>query len=54
MKHDIVLYGDSRLMIPCQDVTEMTEEIASIIRDMNRLLINKNAVGIAAPQVGEA
>jgi peptide deformylase len=50
---DLVLFGDPRLACISTDVQTLDERVVEILHDMTRILINKNAAGIAAPQVGE-
>jgi peptide deformylase len=54
MSRELVLFGDPGLKKMSVDVRALDSATVEIIKDMARLLINKDAAGIAAPQVGES
>jgi len=51
-KLKIIKYGHPVLRQKAALVTEINDEIRSIIKDMNETLSAENGVGLAAPQVG--
>ncbi|MBY0528731.1 MAG: peptide deformylase [Rhabdochlamydiaceae bacterium] len=51
---DIVLYGNPILRKRCAPVTEITEEIRALVRNMIETMDKSNGCGLAAPQVGHA
>ena len=48
---NILQYPDKDLRIHCEEVTEITEEIHTLIDQMRSTIENYRAVGLAAPQV---
>jgi peptide deformylase len=48
----ILIHPDPRLKKPCPPVTEITDEIRSVARDMLETMYDAPGVGLAAPQVG--
>lgn len=48
----IVIYGDPVLRAPGAKVTEITEELRQLTRDMLETMVEAEGVGLAAPQVG--
>jgi len=50
----IVIYGDPVLRVDCPPVSEITEEIRTLARDMTETMRDADGVGLAAPQVGVA
>ena len=52
MNLDIVLWPDPILLDGTAPITEVTEEVRSILGEMRRLLFEERGVGLAAPQVG--
>ena len=53
MVREIVLYGHPVLRKKCAPVTEVTEEIETLAKDMVETMIDAEGVGLAAPQVAE-
>ena len=53
MSRELVLFGDPGLKRMSVDVKTLDSEVVEVIKDMTRILIHKDAAGIAAPQVGE-
>ncbi len=47
-----VYYGDPILRRHCREITEVTEEIKELARNMIEMMRIHNGVGIAGPQVG--
>lgn len=45
-------YGDPVLRKWCQPVTEITDEIRQLAKDMIETMIESDGIGLAAPQVG--
>lgn len=54
MVREIVIYGDPVLREKCKPVTEVTEEIHTLVTDMLETMVAAEGVGLAAPQVGVA
>lgn len=52
MVRPIVIYGDPVLRVECSPVTEVTDEVRELARDMIETMIEADGVGLAAPQVG--
>lgn len=52
MIREIVQYGHPVLRQRCRPVTEVTEEIITLVADMLDTMVDANGVGLAAPQVG--
>lgn len=52
MIREIVQYGHPVLRQRCRPVTEVTEEITTLVADMLDTMVDANGVGLAAPQVG--
>jgi peptide deformylase len=48
----LVLYPDDILLKKCEDVTEFNEELAKIISDMEKIMLDHKGMGLAANQVG--
>lgn len=48
----ILYYGDPILRKHCEPVTEITEEIRKLAKDMIDTMDKNNGIGLAAPQVG--
>jgi len=48
----IVKFGDAHLQRPAQPVTDITDEIATLARDMVETMHAAPGIGLAAPQVG--
>jgi peptide deformylase len=53
MIRNIVQYGHPVLRMRCRPVTEVTEEIITLVADMLDTMADANGVGLAAPQIGE-
>lgn len=51
---DIVVWPDSRLREATQEITEITDEIRALYRDLADTMVAYSGVGIAAPQIGVA
>ncbi len=49
----IVQYGHPVLRQRCRPITEVTEEIITLVADLLDTMVEANGVGLAAPQVGE-
>lgn len=49
---EIKQYGDPVLRKKCRKVTEVTDEIRQLSKDMIETMIDANGVGLAAPQIG--
>lgn len=52
MIREIVQYGHPVLRQRCRPVTEVTEEIITLVADMLDTMVDANGVGLAAPQIG--
>lgn len=53
MRLPIRIYGDPVLRAHCGEVTEITEEIRALVRDMIETMdVDHRGIGLAAPQVG--
>lgn len=52
MIREIVQYGHPVLRQRCRPVTEVTEEVITLVADMLDTMVEANGVGLAAPQVG--
>jgi peptide deformylase len=50
----IVLYGDPVLRKKCAPVTEVTDEIRALAKDMLETMHDAHGVGLAAPQIAKA
>lgn len=51
-KRKIHLYGDPVLRKHCAPITEITDEIRQLVRDMITTMDQSDGIGLAAPQVG--
>ena len=49
---NIRIQGDPVLAKTCREITEMTEKLEILIKDMLETMYEANGVGLAAPQVG--
>jgi len=49
----LLLYGDSRLRIPCRPVEPRETGLDELIGQMRRIMHQHDGVGLAAPQLGE-
>lgn len=49
---DIVIYPEASLMEECEEVTEINSEIIDQMEGMLEFVLNHQANGIAAPQIG--
>lgn len=47
-------YGDPILRKRCQEITEITDEIRKLAKDMIETMDKTNGAGLAAPQVGKS
>lgn len=54
MALDIVMYPDKILRAKSAPVTEITDDIKKLVRDMARCLLNNGGAGLSAPQVGKS
>ncbi len=52
MIREIVQYGNPILRQRCRPVTEVNDEIVTLVADMLETMVAANGVGLAAPQVG--
>lgn len=52
MIREIVQYGHPVLRQRCRTITEVDEEIITLVADMLDTMVDANGVGLAAPQVG--
>lgn len=52
MIREIVQYGHPVLRQKCRKVTEVTEELLTLVEDMLDTMVEAHGVGLAAPQVG--
>jgi peptide deformylase len=52
MIRPIVIHPDPRLKKPCEPVSQVTPEIATLAADMLETMYDAPGVGLAAPQVG--
>jgi peptide deformylase len=52
MVRDIVIFGDPVLRQKCASVTEVTDEIRTLVEDMIETMQAAEGIGLAAPQVG--
>jgi peptide deformylase len=50
---EIVQYGHPVLRQRCQPVTEIDDELRTLVSDMLETMVDANGVGLAAPQVGK-
>lgn len=53
MIREIVQYGHPVLRQRCRTVTDVNDEIITLVADMLDTMVEANGVGLAAPQVGE-
>ena len=51
-KLEVQTYGNPVLRKDCEEVTEVTPEIKSLIKDMINCMYDENGIGLAAPQIG--
>jgi peptide deformylase len=49
---DVVYYGDPRLELISEPVTEVTPEVRKLVRDMFETMYYTGGVGLSAPQIG--
>lgn len=54
MKVELAYYGNPILRKKCEPVSEITDEIRTLVRDMVDTLKAENGLGLAAPQVKHA
>jgi len=54
MELEIRKFKDPILKERCEEVKEITPEIKELIFDMEKIMIEKQGVGLAAPQVGKS
>lgn len=52
MKRDILIWPDSKLTKPSEEVTSFDKELHTLLDDMKETLLGVNGLGLAAPQVG--
>lgn len=52
MIRPIIKYGEHVLHVPAENVTDITGDIAALVRDMIETMYAAPGVGLAAPQVG--
>ncbi len=52
MKRPILIHPDPRLKKVCAPVTEITDELRTLARDMLETMYDAPGIGLAAPQVG--
>ena len=50
---DILQYPDPRLAQPAVEVTELTDEILTLVGNMAETMYGARGIGLAAPQVGQ-
>jgi peptide deformylase len=50
---EVLQFPDPRLKLVCEPVTEVTDLLRQLARDMCEVLYHELGVGLAAPQVGE-
>lgn len=50
---DLVLYPDDRLRQECESVTEITDEVRTLLDNMAETMYEAPGIGLAAPQVGK-
>lgn len=50
---DIVTYPDARLKRIAEPVTEITDDLRTLVKNMAHTMYDAHGVGLAAPQVGE-
>jgi len=50
----IYKYGEDILRKKCEKIEKIDESIKTFVNKMKRIMIEKNGVGLAAPQVGKA
>lgn len=50
----IFLYGSDVLRRPTKEITEMTDELKTLISDMFETMYNADGIGLAAPQIGKS
>lgn len=53
MQYRVLHYGEEPLRNDSEPITEITEEITSLIDDMLETMHKANGVGLAAPQIGK-
>jgi len=51
---DIIQYPDPRLAQTAAELTEFTDELRTLVKDMAETMYAARGVGLAAPQVGQA
>ena len=54
MSLTIVTYPDPILTTPCKPVEEVNDEIRALVAEMRDIIVEKDAVGLAANQVGRS
>lgn len=54
MIHEIVQYGDPVLRQKCRKITQVDDDLVSLVEDMLETMVAANGVGLAAPQVAVA
>lgn len=52
MLREILIWPDPRLLVRSEPVTEITDEIRVLVKDMLETMYDADGVGLAAPQVG--
>jgi peptide deformylase len=52
MVRPIVIFGDPVLRAKCKPVSEVTDEVRTLAKDMIETMVDAEGVGLAAPQVG--
>ncbi|MDE6206804.1 MAG: peptide deformylase [Muribaculaceae bacterium] len=54
MKLPIYMYGHPVLRATAEPVTEMTDELRTLVKDMYQAMYDSEGVGLAAPQIGRS
>lgn len=53
MRYPVVIYPNKRLETPSEEVTMITDELATLLDDMYETMIAHDGIGLAAPQIGK-
>ncbi|MEG0294824.1 peptide deformylase [Enterococcus sp.] len=53
MRYPVIIHPNEKLMKKNREVTEITEELWTLLDDMHETMVAHDGVGIAAPQIGK-
>lgn len=53
MRYPVIIHPNDKLMKKNREVTEITEELWTLLDDMHETMVAHDGVGIAAPQIGK-